>query len=79
MNTNFLESSQVSEDSTLIEVREHIEAMIEGFLSESLDSAHVDRPYDDIQCMAFILNIYCFFSLTSVKIYLQFSTAVMLY
>jgi hypothetical protein len=76
MNANFLESSQVSEDSTLIEVREHIEAMIEGFLGESLDSAHVDRPYDDIQCMAFILNIYCFFfSLTSVK----FSTAVMLY
>jgi hypothetical protein len=79
MSSNFLESSQVSEDSTLIEVREHIEAMIEGFLGESLDSAHVDRLYDDIQCMAFILNIYCFLSLTSVKFYLQFSTAVMLY
>ncbi len=55
-----LDSSQTLEDSTLIEVREHIEAMVEGFLGESLDSAHVDKPYDDMQCMAFIFKIYCF-------------------
>lgn len=46
-----LDLYQVCEDPILVQVREHIETLVEGFLGGSLDSAHVDKPYDDLQCM----------------------------
>lgn len=58
INVEYLDAD---EDPVLIQVREHVEVLVEGILGGSLDSAHVDRPYINDQCKMWYFYYYTSF------------------